>query len=261
VGIPAGDTRVSDDLQWWEQLRVSVAAFPPPTVDAGYLAILDELGVTAKESPFVDPDLARLLVEGANAGQALIEVLIKSAAPPVNGWTETMHLFDYNLDFFEVGTIDTPDWKIADRTKAYATRAAVARAGLWGNHGYEADYRLVYVDADGQQLDGSHCYELRLEGLPPVDTFWSLTMYDASDFYLVENPIDRYLIGSSTPDLTFADDGSLTIYLQAASPGAGKEPNWLPAPAGDFRPVMRLYQPGDKVLAGRYDLPPIRRVG
>jgi hypothetical protein len=263
AGIPVGDTRVSGDLRWWEQLRVCVAAFPPPPGDAAYLAILDELGVTARESPYVDPDpdLARLLAAAAKAGQELIEALIKSAAPPVNGWTDTMHLFDYNLDFFEVGTIDAPDWKIADRSKAYATRAAVARAGLWGNHGYEADYRLVYVDADGQQLDGSHRYELRLDRLPPVDAFWSLTMYDVPEFHLVENSIDRYLVGSNTPDLTFADDGSLTIYLQAAFPGAGKEPNWLPVPVGGFRPVMRLYQPGDEVLAGKYDLPPIRRVG
>ena len=263
AGIPAGDTRVSGDLQWWEQLRVCVAAFPPPAGDARYLALLDELGVTARESPYIDPepDLARLLVEGAKAGQALIEALIKSAAPPVNGWTDTLHLFDYNLDFFEVGTVDAPDWKIADRSKAYATRAAVARAGLWGNHGYEADYRLVNVDADGHQLDGSHRYELRLDRLPPVDAFWSLTMYDVPEFHLVDNPIDRYRIGSNTPDLTFADDGSLTIYLQAASPGAGKESNWLPVPAGDFRPVMRLYQPRDEVLAGKYDLPPMRRVG
>jgi hypothetical protein len=88
-----------------------------------------------------------------------------------------MHYFDYNDDYFGVGTIDAPEWRIDDRTRAYAMRAAAARAGLWGNHGYEANYEFVYVDADGEQLNGTHRYELRLEAMPPVDAFWSLTMY------------------------------------------------------------------------------------
>jgi hypothetical protein len=81
-------------------------------------------------------------------------------------------MFDYNLDHVGVGTIDAAGWCIDDRKRDYATRAAAA---LYGNHGYEADYEIVYVDADGEQLNGAHRYELRLDAIPPVDAFWSLT--------------------------------------------------------------------------------------
>jgi hypothetical protein len=82
-----------------------------------------------------------------------------------------------------------------------------------------------------------------------------------TDSDLVANPIDRYSIGDDrTPGLRYDDDGSVTIYLQAESPGADKESNWLPAPAGTFRPVLRSYEPDDEILAGAYDLPRVRRV-
>ena len=96
--------------------------------------------------------------------------------------------------------------------------------------------------------------------MPPVDAFWSLTMYNVPEFLLVENPIDRYSIGDRTPGLQIADDGSLTIYLQHESPGPDNQANWLPAPAGDFRPVMRMYQPKPDVLSGAYTLPAITKV-
>jgi hypothetical protein len=86
-------------------------------------------------------------------------------------------------------------------------------------------------------------------------------MYDVPKYLLVANPIDRYSIGDRTPGLEVADDGSLTIYLQHESPGPDKEANWLPAPAGDFRPVMRMYQPRAEVLSGDYKLPAIEKVG
>jgi hypothetical protein len=96
--------------------------------------------------------------------------------------------------------------------------------------------------------------------MPPVDAFWSLTMYDVPNFLLLANPIDRYSIGDRTPGLEVAGDGSLTIYLQHESPGPDKESNWLPAPAGDFRPIMRMYQPKQEVLAGDYELPAIKKI-
>jgi hypothetical protein len=96
--------------------------------------------------------------------------------------------------------------------------------------------------------------------LPPVDAFWSLAMYDLPKFYLVENPINRYSIGDRTPGLRYNADGSLDIYIQRDSPGAERESNWLPAPEGDFRPLIRMYQPGEAVLSGAYALPPIRGV-
>jgi hypothetical protein len=261
-GVPAPDPSVGQDLVGWEKLRVQLAAFPPAPGDADLLAALGPLGLGSTTTPYADPDpkLKAALMAGAAAGQAMIEALAKNASPPVNGWNSAMHLFDYNTAYLGLGTIDSPAWKIEDPNAAYATRAAVAFAGLWGNHGFEADYEIVYLDAAGEQLNGAHQYELALPQPPPVDAFWSLTMYNVPHFLLEANAIDRYSIGDRTPGLVTGDDGSLSIYMQAEHPGPEKETNWLPTPTGDFRPVMRLYQPKGEVLAGAYKLPAIQRV-
>ena len=141
------------------------------------------------------------------------------------------------------------------------TRAVAARAGLWGNHGYEADYEIVYQDEEGETLDGTHRYEVTFDPPPPAEAFWSLTMYDTPRYYLVANPIDRYSIGDRTPGLRTNGDGSVTIYLQADAPDGDKASNWLPTPPGTFRPILRMYEPGPSVLDGSYPLPKIRRVG
>jgi hypothetical protein len=263
AGVPEPDARVPEDLRWWEQFRVALAAFPPPAGDASFVALAERFGVTAAQSPYVDPDpgFAELLVAGQQAGQAKIEELAGSGGDAVGGWNSAVHMFDYNLDRLGLGTIDAPEWKIDDRAKAYVTRAVAARAGLWGNHGYEADYAFAWVDDNGQPLDGSNRYELRLASPPPVDAFWSLTMYDVPDFYLVANPIDRYSIGDRTPGLQTGDDGSVTITMQKDSPGPDKESNWLPTPQGRFRPILRMYQPQKTILDGTYVLPAIRKVG
>jgi hypothetical protein len=93
-----------------------------------------------------------------------------------------------------------------------------------------------------------------------VDAFWSLTMYDGSDFYLVANPINRYSIGDRTPGLKRNDDGSISLYIGNASPGDDRESNWLPAPAAPFRPCMRMYQPRKEILDDTYVLPSIARI-
>ena len=100
----------------------------------------------------LDPTIADALRQGAEAGQATIEQLAGGGNDV--GWISAKNYFDYNLDRCRLGTIDAPEWKIADRTTAYVTRAVAARAGLWGNHGYEADYEIIWTDADGDRLDG-----------------------------------------------------------------------------------------------------------
>jgi hypothetical protein len=238
AGVPEPDPRVRDDLEWWERFRVALAAFPPPAADKQFVAMAERFGATAAESPYADPDpdLAEVLVAGQQAGQARIEELVKGGGDATGGWSSALHAFDYNLDHLGLGTVDAPEWKIADRAEAYLMRALAARAGLWGNHGYEAYYAFAWTDADGQRLDGANRYELRLEQLPPVDAFWSLTMYDVPDFYLVANPIDRYSIGDRTPGLQAAPDGSVTLYLQADSRDqARKRTGCPPRPAPSAR--------------------------
>ena len=176
-----------------------------------------------------------------------------------NGWNLTYHIFDYNLDFFEIGALDDPTWKAAGGPQQrYLLRAGAARGGLWGNHGYEAAYAMAYRDADGNQLNGGSRYRLRFGQTPPVTAFWSVTMYDTPDFFLVANPIGRYSIGDRTPGLHTADDGSVTIFMQRDEPQSPQErANWLPTPDGDFRPILRMYEPCEAVFDGRYELPPI----
>ncbi len=262
-GIPEPQRVIPDDLVWWERLRLLLAAFPPPVADAPFVAALEPLGLTAADTPYREPapELRAALTAGAAAGAATVEQLMHRVNVSPSGWQLTTHTFDYSLDTFEVGTIDAPEWRIADRTQAYALRAVAARAGLWGNHGYEALYAVIWNDADGQPLDGANRYELRLPAAMPVDAFWSLTMYDVPEFHLVANPIGRYSIGDRSPGLVTDPDGWITIRIQADDPGRDRTANWLPAPRARFRPVMRLYQPRPQALAADYDLPPIRRVG
>ena len=126
-------------------------------------------------------------------------------------------------------------------------RAAAAKGGIYGNDAVEAAYPLTRVDENGETLDGSkHNYTLTFpaDGFPPVNAFWSVTMYDGKTQFLIENPINRYLINSPMlPDMKKNEDGSVTLYIQKDSPGADKESNWLPAPDGPIYLAMRLYWP------------------
>jgi hypothetical protein len=126
-------------------------------------------------------------------------------------------------------------------------RAAAAKGGIYGNDSVEAMYPMTREDETGQPLDGSkHNYTITFAAgqQPPVNAFWSVTMYDGKTQLLIENPINRYLINSPMlPDMKLNADGGLTLYIQKDSPGAEKEANWLPAPNGDIYLVMRLYWP------------------
>jgi hypothetical protein len=95
--------------------------------------------------------------------------------------------------------------------------------------------------------------------IPPVKYFWSITMYSLPNRFLVENPIKRYSIGSATPGLKTGNDGSITLFFSAESPGTDKESNWLPAPSGSWWLVMRTYGPDDSIMDGTYQVPPIKK--
>jgi hypothetical protein len=126
-------------------------------------------------------------------------------------------------------------------------RSAGAKAGVYGNDAVEAMYPQAKVDSNGEALDGSkHNYTLTFPkgDQPPVNAFWSVTMYDGKTQFLIKNPINRYLINSPMlPGMKTNPDGSLTLYIQHESPGKAKEANWLPAPDGSIYLVMRLYWP------------------
>jgi hypothetical protein len=147
-------------------------------------------------------------------------------------------LFEYQSGRFLTATINQ---------LTILKRAAAAKAGIYGNDAVEAMYPITRNDSNGQTLDGSkHNYTLTFPKgqQPPVNAFWSLTMYDGKTQLLIKNLINRYLVNSPMLSAMKTNtDGSLTLYIQNKSPGADKEANWLPAPNGPIYLVMRLYWP------------------
>jgi hypothetical protein len=140
----------------------------------------------------------------------------------------------------------------------YMSRALGVYMGIFGNVPQVSVYLSMPDDSDGKPLGGSKAaYTLTFPKgeLPPVKYFWSITMYSIPERLLVENPIERYSIGSSTPGLKYNADGSLTIYVSAKSPGKDKESNWLPAPSGPFWTVLRCYGPADSIIDDTYKRP------
>ncbi|MBD1545954.1 DUF1254 domain-containing protein [Roseibium aggregatum] len=192
-------------------------------------------------------DQKAALVEGMKAGKAAVEDKVKGIGESVNSWRISKGLFG------------TRDMLKGD----YALRAAAAVAGILGNDSDEALYPMTRWDGSGQLLEGSNSYVLTFpaDGLPPVNAFWSVTMYDGKDQLLVENPINRYLINSPMlPDLQKNADGSLSLYIQHAEPTDPKaKANWLPAPEGEIYLVMRLYWPKASGLDGSWKPPAIAK--
>ena len=121
-------------------------------------------------------------------------------------------------------------------------------------------YPLRSTDSKGGQLAGKHRYVIRFAAAPPVNAFWSLTVYNAADKMLIDNPIQRYKVGSDTPGLKTRPDCSFEVPLQSDKPKGEFAANWLPAPSGPFYMILRLYRPTDGVLSGRYALPQVESV-
>ena len=167
---------------------------------------------------------------GMKNGEKKVEQKAAALGKLINGWHIGSAFGD--RDYYH------GDWLL---------RAAAAKAGIYGNDAIEAMYPLAHDDAAGEPLDGSkHNYSLTFPAgqLPPVNAFWSVTMYDGKTQLLIENPMNRYLINSPMlPNMKKNPDGSLTLYIQKSSPGPDKESNWLPAPDGPIYLVMRLYWP------------------
>jgi hypothetical protein len=167
---------------------------------------------------------------GMKEGDDKVDKWLANGLKIINGWK--IGSFFGDRDFYK------GDWLM---------RAAAAKGGIYGNDAVEAAYPYTRTDAASETLDGSkHNYTITFPAgqLPPVNAFWSVTMYDGKSQFLIKNPINRYLINSPMlPGLKKNADGSLTLYIQKDSPGKAKEPNWLPAPNDTIYLVMRLYWP------------------
>lgn len=172
---------------------------------------------------------------------------------------------------FKTDEVDTGKKSSADGfgTRAflgndYMMRMASAVLGIYGNSKAEATYPAYFTDSQDKPLDGaSNRYTVHFAKgeLPPVNSFWSLTMYELPSSLLTENPINRYLINSEMlPNLVRDADGGITLYIRHESPGKDKEANWLPTPKGAFFMVLRLYWPKPEALDDRWKAPPAVRV-
>jgi len=228
--------KIDKDLvksNFFEYLDFALQFAPPGEDEKDIRAKLAKIGVGAGKSfDFHELPLAHRLEIGLGMRETdkKVDEYLASGAKNVNGWKIGSWFGD--RAFFN------GNWLL---------RAAGAEGGIYGNDAVEATYPLTRVDGDGRTLDGSKAnYTLTFAKgeYPPVNAFWSVTMYDGKSQLLIENPINRYLINSPMlPELKKNADGSLTLYIQKDSPGADKESNWLPAPDGPIYLVMRLYWP------------------
>ena len=218
---------------FFEYLGFMLQFAPPGPEEQDIRAKLASIGIgPGKKFDFKDLSVEHkaAIALGMKEGSDKVDAKAQSLGKDINGWRIGASFG--NRDFYK------GDWLL---------RAAAAKAGIYGNSAAEAVYPLTRFDVNNQPLDGSkHRYTLTFAKgqLPPVNAFWSITMYDGKTQLLIKNPINRYLINSPMlPHMKKNMDGSLTIYIQKDSPGKAKESNWLPAPDGPIYIGMRLYWP------------------
>ncbi|MCS3450875.1 DUF1254 domain-containing protein [Bradyrhizobium elkanii] len=229
--LPATTAGIKDNF--FQYLDAALQFVPETPRDKAIRAKLARIGIgPGKTFAFRDLSLehkAEILV-GMKQGDDKVDKWLASGNKNINGWNVG--------SFFGDEAFFNGDW---------AMRAGAAKGGLYGNDAVEAMYPYTRKDAAGELLDGSkHKYTITFapDQLPPVNAFWSVTMYDGKSQLLVKNPINRYLINSPMLSAMKKDaDGSLTLYIQKDSPGADREANWLPAPDDKIYLVMRLYWP------------------
>jgi hypothetical protein len=230
-------------LKFFEEMRVALKNNPPPKGEEALMAIFNRIGLGRNATPYgneTDPAIAEGLAQAIPVGNQIAnDAWTNMKGSDNNGWTYKTDIGTYGYD--------------------YLTRAAVAEGGLGANLPEEAVYPKAQADSDGKPLSGASQYVIHFAAgkTPPVDAFWSLTLYNASTFMLVANQIDRYAIGDRTQGLKYNADGSLDIYIQHDPPL--DDSNWLPAPEGDFYLILRMYQPKPGVLNGTYQIPPVKK--
>jgi hypothetical protein len=251
--LPA--TTAGIKANFFDYLDAALQFVPPSAEDKEIRAKLARIGVgPGKSFDFKDLPLAHKLEIGLGMkDDDKVKKFLATGAKNVNGW---------NIgSFFGDRAFYSGNWLL---------RASAASYGIYGNDAVEAMYPYTRTDATDETLDGSkHNYTITFPAgqLPPVNSFWSVTMYDGKSQLLIKNPINRYLINSAMlSGMKKNGDGSLTLYIQKDSPGADKESNWLPAPNDTIYLVMRLYWPKTEppsVLppgAGTWQPPGIKRI-
>jgi hypothetical protein len=216
---------------------------PPHFTDQPILAQMRRLGIEPGKNfdiEKVSPTIKKALEAAPKAAQELMEWKIPTLARVANHWsmnTDTMGVYG----------------------NYYLKRAIVAQVGLGANLPQDAIYPLNLGDEDGRPLEGANKYVLHFAkgATPPVDAFWSVTLYDSEGFQ-APNSLNRFALSSWMP-FNYDADGGLTLYFQNESPGKERDANWLPAPKGGFNLTMRLYAPQSDALTGKWNPPVITK--
>lgn len=241
-----------------------------PDTQKTSLAFFDVLSFVLGFCPTVPAERAlmdRFARIGVGAGRTLDAASLPPArrealaAGVADAWSEFGEFSKTSLETGKVGSGDL--FGTREHLKGnHLYRFAAAVFGIYGNSKQEAMYPAWSLDAEGRPLDGSkHRYVVKFaaDALPPANAFWSVTMYELPQSLLVANPIGRYLLNSPMLDRFVRDeDGGITFHVQAESPGADREANWLPAPKAPFRAVLRIYWPKEAALDGTWTLPPMK---
>ena len=233
----ASETQYVDPNTFFDELPAILKDVPPLPGEEARYALIDALLDSAKKNP----EIAATIKQAANdAEKALIAPLQDFRTNGVKidgGWNTPPNVAAWGYD--------------------YITRAATAKSNMYTNQPTETRYFFLEVDGGGNRLNGDNAYSVTFPKgkTPPVNGFWSLTMYDPEHFF-VRNDIKRYSVGTkNVKDMTLNKDGSLTIYVQNKSPGKDKEANWLPAPSTEFEMTLRTYWPKPAVNSGEWTPP------
>jgi hypothetical protein len=235
-----------DAGQFFNTLAHLMRDNPPTQADAPMVEKMKRLGIAPGQYFDIanaDPAVRDALQGVPKPAQDRIASHFKAAGEHINGWAYTTHTGDYGTDYLQ--------------------RATVTYFGLGANRPQDAVYPTSVTDANGKPYDGANKYVIHFPKgqMPPVKGFWSITMYNPQ-FFFVPNNLNRYDI-SARNALKANPDGSTNIYIQKDSPGADKESNWLPAPAGKFVLMLRMYWPNDKppsILDGSWKPPAVTLV-
>ena len=243
--VPWDDERAAG-LGVFDYINMALAWHPPAIHEVEAMASFAKIGVIPGQ-PFSTDGLSTDVI-------AAIEEGIADAKQDIQAWLDQ-----------PPATIGSWWWSADDVSRFgtdYLARTAVSLTTIYPNTPDHAIYAQARQNADGQSLTGQHVNTIRFEGgkLPPVNWFWSVTMYDSKTTAMYPNDAKRYNVGDRTSGLVYGDDGSLTIYMSHEAPDDPSErANWLPAPAGEYNVVLRLYGAKPEVSDGKWTPPPIIR--
>lgn len=249
--------RITADLakhHVFDYLAFALQFNAPQPNEGSIRAQLATIGIDGRGSPMPQSFVDRMeLLAAAFEGERKVEAAVAAAGVAMNGWRVT--------PIPGSPAAYDGDWML---------RAVAAKAGIYGNTTEEATYPFTRTDAAGATLDGRtgrYTITFGPGQLPPVNAFWSVTMYNGGNQLLVQNPIDRYLINSPMlAGMKRNPDGGVTLHVRKDDPGGDLAPNWLPAPDGPIYLVMRLYWPKTEQPAllpigrGQWQPPPVVKV-